>query len=134
MSTRTAVSHDDRPGWLTFAAVVMFAVGALQLISAIYFFANSNRINDLSNGAFGHHAWVWGLWDLLLAALSLTAGYSLLSGQTYGRVIAYLWSALVIVEGFMMLSQAPWFGAMSIILALLVIYALSTTSGWTERT
>jgi hypothetical protein len=70
----------------------------------------------------------------LLAALSLTAGYSLLSGQTYGRVIAYLWSALVIVEGFMMLSQAPWFGAMSIILALLVIYALSTTSGWTERT
>jgi hypothetical protein len=134
MSTHSALTDDSRPGWLTFAAVVMAAVGVLQFISAIYFLANSNRLNDLSSGAFGHHAWVWGLWDLVLAALSLTAAYSLLQGHTYGRVIAYLWSGLVIVEGFMMIRQASGFGIISIVLAVLVIYAVSSTSGWSERT
>jgi len=123
----------NRPQWLTFAAVVMFTVGALQLISAIYFLANSTRINDLSHGAFGPHAWVWGVWSLLLAALSLSAGYALLQGRTYGRVIAYLWAGMVTIEGFLMLREAPWYGFASIILAVLVMYAVSSTSGWGEK-
>jgi hypothetical protein len=134
VSTQSTLSSSNRPGWLTFAAVVMFSVGALQVISGIYLLANSSRVNSLADGAFGHHVWVWGVWDLVLAALSLTAGYSLLQGHTYGRAIAYLWSGLVIVQGFMMLRQEPWYGTLSIVLAVLVIYALSSTSGWTERT
>jgi hypothetical protein len=132
-TARAAATNPDRPGWLTFAAVVMFSVGVLQFISAIYFLANSTRINDLTNGAFGAHAWVWGIWDLVLAALSLTAGYSLLRGHTYGRVITYLWAGLVTVEGFLMLRQAPWSGFLSVVLAVLVIYAVSSTSGWAEK-
>ena len=123
----------ERPGWLTFAAVVMYSVGALQFVSAIYFLANSTRINDLTQGAFGAHAWVWGLWDLVLAALSLSAGHSLLQGHTYGRVITYLWAGLATVEGFLMLRQAPWFGFVSIGLAVSVIYAVSSTSDWAEN-
>jgi len=130
---RGAARDPDRPGWLTFAAVVMFSVGVMQFISAIYFLANSTRINDLSNGAFGAHAWVWGIWDLVIAALSLSAGYSLLRGHTFGRVIAYVWAGLVTVEGFLMLRQAPWFGFLSVVLAVLVMYAVSSTSGWTEK-
>jgi len=130
---RAGATDPDRPGWLTFAAVVMFSVGVLQFISAIYFLENSTRINDLSNGAFGTHAWVWGLWDLVLAALSLSAGYSLLRGHTYGRVITYLWAGLVTVEGFLMLRQSPWFGFLSVVLAVLVMYAVSSTSGWAEK-
>ena len=37
MSTQ-AYSGLNRPGWLTFAAVVMFAVAFLRIISAIYYF------------------------------------------------------------------------------------------------
>jgi hypothetical protein len=129
-----ADSSNDRPGWLTFAAVVMFAVGTLQLIAAIYFFANSTKINDLSHGAFGHHPWIWGLVYLVLAALAISGGYSLLRGQTYGRVIAYLWAGMVIVSGFLVLRQEPASGVTSILLAVLVIYALTTTSGWSEKT
>lgn len=134
MTVQSTRSTTSRPGWLTFAAVVMISVGVLQFISAIYFFANSHRINDLSGGAFGHHAWVWGIWDLILAALSITGGYSLLQGHTYGRVIAYLWGGLVIVEGFLMLRQEPWSGFISILLASFVIYAVSSTSSWSTDT
>jgi tryptophan-rich sensory protein len=127
-----AYSGLNRPGWLTFAAIVMFAVGVLRAISAIYYFADSARVANVGAGAFGHHLFLWGLWDLLIAALALWGGYSLLSGDTFGRVIGYAWAILVIVESFMLLGYAPWFGFGSLILATLVIYALSTTSDWRE--
>jgi hypothetical protein len=116
-----------RPGWLTFAAVVMISVGVLRGISAIYYFADSARVNDLGNGAFGNNLFVWGLVDLLIAVLAIWAGYSLLNGDMFGRVIAYFWAGLVIIEGFLMLGTAPWFGFAAILLAVLVIYAVSVT-------
>jgi hypothetical protein len=120
----------NRPGWLTFVAVVMFSVGILRVISAIYYFADSARVNDLSGGAFGRHLWVWGVWDLLIAFLALWGGWSLLDGKTFGRVVGYLWAAVVLIQGFMILRYSPWFGFGSIILAVLVIYALAVTGGW----
>jgi hypothetical protein len=130
--TTQAYSGLNRPGWLTFAAVVMFAVGSLRAISAIYYFADSARVANVSAGAFGDHLFLWGLWDALIAVLAIWGGYSLLSGATFGRVVGYTWAIVVIVESFMLLEYAPWFGFGSLLLATLVIYALSTTSGWRE--
>jgi hypothetical protein len=130
--TTQAYSGLNRPGWLTFAAVVMFAVGSLRAISAIYYFADSARVANVSAGAFGDHLFLWGLWDALIAVLAIWGGYSLLSGATFGRVVGYTWAIVVIVESFLLLEYAPWFGFGSLLLATLVIYALSTTSGWRE--
>ena len=131
MSTQ-AYSGLNRPVWLTFAAVVMFAVGILRAISAIYYFAHSARIANVGAGAFGDHLFLWGLWDLVIAGLAIWAGYSLLSGNTFGRVIGYVWAIIVIIESFMLLGSAPWYGFGSLILATFVIYALSSTSEWRE--
>jgi hypothetical protein len=119
-----------RPGWLTFAAVVLYAVGCARVFTAIFYFADSARINDLGRGAFGHHLFLWGVWDVIIAGLAFWGGWSLLAGNTFGRIIGYLWAGLVLVQSFMILGQAPWFGAGSGVLAVLVIYALAVTSGW----
>jgi hypothetical protein len=121
-----------RPGWLTFAAVLLISVGCLRVLSAIYYFADSVRVNNLSAGAFGHHIFLWGLWDLVIAALALSGGYSLLSGNTFGRVVGYAWGVLVIVQSFMILGDAPWFGFASLLVAMLVLMTISTTSDWRE--
>ena len=61
MSTQTVVYDDERgSGWATFAAVLMFAVGFFRIISAISYFANSIRVNNLTNGAFQGHLWATG--------------------------------------------------------------------------
>ena len=132
MSSTQAYSGLNRPGWLTFAAVVLFSVGFLRIISAIYYFADSSRVANLSAGALSDHLFIWGLWDLLIAVLALSAGYSLLGGNTYGRVIGYTWAVVVIVQSFLIIQYAPWFGFGMILLAILVIYALSVASGWRE--
>jgi hypothetical protein len=71
--------------------------------------------------------WLWGIWDLGIAALAFWAFYSLLGGGEFGRVIAYLWAILVIVNSFLIIGIAPWFAAAMITLAVLVIYGLAST-------
>ena len=137
MSTHT---YDDEnydavsgTGWIGFAAVVMFAVGFFRIISAISYFANSAKVNNLTNGLFSGHTWGWGLWDLLIAAAALFAGSSLLAGGGFGRVVAYIWAVLVIVQSFTVMNIAPWYAAFSIILASLVIYGLASSPRSAER-
>jgi hypothetical protein len=108
------------------------SVAGLRIISGIAYLADSTKVNDLSNGLFGDSLFWWGLWDLGIAALALFAGYSLLSGNTFGRVIGYTWAAVVIVQSFLILSYAPWYGFAAMLLAILVIFALSTTSDYRE--
>jgi hypothetical protein len=55
-----------------------------------------------------------------------------LGGNTFGHVIGYLWATLVIVESFLMFHTEPWYAFAALLLGVLVIYALSTTSGWTD--
>jgi len=127
MST-TMEEYDERSsGWLGFAAIIMFAVGFFRIIEAISFFANSHRISNLTGGLFGGQGWAWGLWDLIIAAAAILAGMSILSGGIYGRVVGYLWAILVIVQGFTVINLAPWYGGISIVVAVLVIYGLAST-------
>jgi hypothetical protein len=133
MSSMQDMLVERRPAWLTFAAIVMFAVGIFRVISAIYYFADSARINgSIAFGAFSDNLFLWGLWDLLIAVIAIWAGYSLLAGATFGRVIGYLWAILVIVQSFMIIGVAPWYGAAMLVLAALVIYGLATTQEYRE--
>ena len=47
-------------------------------------------------------------------------------------MIGYIWGILVIVQSFVIISYPPWFGSAALLLAVLVIYALSATSEWRE--
>jgi hypothetical protein len=132
MSTQQAYSGLNRPGWLTFAAVVLFSVGFLRILSAIYYFADSARVVNVTGGALGDNLFLWGLWDLIIAVLALSAGFSLLSGNTFGRIIGYTWAVLIIVQSFLIIGYAPWFGFGALLIAILVIYALSVSTDYRE--
>src|SRR5262245_30284707 len=119
--------EDRRSGWLEFAAVVMFAVGFFRIISAIDYFADKHRVNDLTGGLFSGDTWAWGAWDLVIAAVAILAGMSLLAGGGFGRVMGYIFSVLVIVQGLSVIGVAPWYGAISIALAIFVIHGIASS-------
>jgi len=118
---------ERRSGWTMFAAVVLFSVGFLRIISGISYLSDSNKVNDLTLGLFGDSLWAWGLWDLGIAVVALYAGYSLLGGGTFGKVVAYLWAVFVIVNSFLIMGIAPWFAFTMIALAVLVVYGLASS-------
>src|SRR3954451_20182213 len=79
-----------RSGWVTFASVVMFSVALARLVSALNYFGGGARVSDLTGSLYGDQLWVWGIWDLGIAALALFGGLSLLSGGRLGRIVAYV--------------------------------------------
>jgi hypothetical protein len=125
MSAQERVERNS--GWLEFAAVVLFAIGFFRIISAIGYFANSYKLNNLTNGLFSGHNWAWGVWDLLIAAAAIVGGMSLLAGGGFGRVVGYIAGVLVIVQGFAVINIAPWYGAAAIIVGVLVVYGLAAS-------
>lgn len=114
-----------RSGWLTFAAVVLFAVAFARIVSGINLLAGGDQIADLTQSLFGDQLWAWGIWDLVVGALALFAGFSLLADGSFGRFVAYLWAVVVIVQSLMIISLAPWYAAAAIGLACLVLYGLA---------
>ena len=50
---------------------------------------------------------------------------SLLKGGGFGRVIAYIWAIIAIVNSFMIIDIAPWFAVSTMVLAGFVIYGLA---------
>jgi hypothetical protein len=132
----TSMSMDDlesRRGWVVFAAIVMFSVGFFRLISGISYLADSHKINNFTLGFFGDNMWAWGIWDLLIAIIAFWAGYSLLGGGGFGRVVSYIWAVLVIVNSFLIMGIAPWFAFAMIALAVFVIYGLASSPGETTE-
>ena len=127
MTSMSVEDLESRRGWVVFAAIVMFSVGFYRLISGISYLANSHKINDFTAGLFGDNMWAWGLWDLAIAILAFYAGYSLLGNGKFGRVVAYIWAALVIVNSFLIMGYAPWFAFAMIALAIFVIYGLTSS-------
>ena len=125
MSTQ---GYGNRSGWVTFAAVMLFAVAFVRIISAFTYFDNANDVNDLTNSIFGDDLWTAGVWDLAISALAFFAGYSLLAGGGFGKVVAYIWAVLVIVQSFLIIGFAPWWSIAMIALAAGVIYGLAKSS------
>lgn len=125
MSTQTYDDH--RSGWVTFTAVIMFAVGFARIITAIDLFADKHRVNDLTGGLFSGDSWAWGLWDLVIAAVAILAGMSLLAGGGFGRVLGYVFGVVVIVNGFAVIGLAPWYGALAILIGVLVVHGISSS-------
>jgi hypothetical protein len=125
----TPAAESQKSGWLEFAAVVLFAIGFFRIISAITYFSNSYKLNNLTNGLFSGHNWAWGVWDLMIAAAAIIAGMSVLAGGGFGRVFGYVAGVLVIVQGFAVINIAPWYGAAAIVVGVLVVYGLAATSG-----
>jgi hypothetical protein len=123
----TMAQAPRQSGWLTFAAIILFAVGGLRVISGIAYLADSVKVANLNSGLFGDNLFWWGIWDLGIAAVAIYAGYSLLGNNEFGRVIGYLFAILVIIQSFLIITWAPWFAFGMIVLAVLVIYALATS-------
>jgi hypothetical protein len=120
-------AYANRTGWIMLAAIVMFSVGFFRIISGIAYLANSHRVNQVTGGLFGGQLWAWGIWDLVIAALAIWAAYSLLGGGEFGRIAAYVWAIVVIVNGFVLIDYEPWFAAAMITLAVFVVYGLAST-------
>ena len=114
----------QRPGMVTFAAVLLMVVGGFQLVWAIVELVNAAWISSVTYGTFNGYLWLWGILDLILAAVIFYAGYDILRGGSFGRVLGVIVAGVSAVRWFFYLPAQPWLSIVVIAVDILVIYAL----------
>jgi hypothetical protein len=115
-----------RTGWVTFAAMVMFVAGALNLVWAIEEFSGAAWLNNLSSGDFGTQYTVWAIIDLVMALVAFGAGVSIWQGGKFGFWVGMIAAILSVVRAFIYIPWFPFAAILVIVIDLLIIYALSS--------
>jgi hypothetical protein len=116
-----------RPGLVTFAAIMLFIVGAFQIVFAISEFANAVWITSATYGTFGGYLWLWAILDLLLAIIPIYAGYDLLRGGQFGFIVGVVLAGISAVRWFFYLPAQPVLALVVIGVDVLIIYGLTAS-------
>ena len=111
-------------GRATFAAVLLLIAGMLNIIYGIgaldsaNIFANDTRYIFTDLNTMG---WVL----IVLGAIQLTGGFSLLAGNTYGRVIGFVGAGLGAIGALLSVGGSnPWWSLAIFALCIYVIHGI----------
>jgi hypothetical protein len=114
-----------RPGLITYAAIMMFALGGFHVLLAISEFANSTWVlSRLDIELLIPSLILWGFIDLLIGLIAVYAGRSILSGGKFGWFMGYTFATVGIIRWLFYIPVAPVLAVAVIVLAMLVIYGL----------
>jgi len=112
-------------GWVTFAAVMLFIVGVLNVIYGIAaigdssFFAHDQKyiLSNLNT---------WGWITLILGVLQVFAAFSLWSGGLYGRVFGIGAASISAIAALLSIPAYPFWSLAIFALDIIVIHQIAT--------
>ena len=116
-------------GWavsgITFAAVMLIIVGAFQAIAGLAAILDDEFFVITPNYAFDLDTSAWGWIHLILGALVLWTGFSLMRGAVWAGMVAIVLAVFVAVENFFFIPYYPFWAILTIALAVWVIWSLT---------
>jgi hypothetical protein len=111
-------------GRVVFAAILLLMLGTINIIYGIgalddaNFFANDTRYILTNLNTLG---WVL----IILGVIQLTGGFSLMAGNTYGRVIAIVGGTLGAIGALLSIGQGnPWWSLAVFALCIYVVHGI----------
>ena len=112
-------------GWSFFAAVVVILVGAMNIITGFIALFDDNYLINTAGGMFVFDPTGWGFTVLIIGALLVLAGFSILKGSLYGRIIGVLAAGLSAIAQISTIRPYPIWSMIIIFINVMVIYALT---------
>jgi len=112
-------------GWVVFAGVVMFAVGLFNGIEGLVALFRQDYYHVTASGLLVHvkyNTWGWTL--LAFGVLMMFAGYGVLVGQNWARVVGVVFAVLNALVNLAFIAAYPVWITLTIVLDIIVIYAL----------
>jgi hypothetical protein len=129
--SRSAERWNDREsGWASglavFAGSMMMIIGCWQAISGFAALVDDDVYVVTPEYIYAFDLTVWGWVHLLLGVLIAVAGFAVLKGQTWGRVIGIAVASLNMIANFLFIPYYPVWSILIIALDVAVIWALCT--------
>ena len=112
-------------GLILFAGIMMIMVGCLQFFEGMVAVFNDTFYVATRNYIFQADATTWGWIHLILGLLVAFAGWGLLSGRTWARVVAITLAVLSAIANFLWLPYYPFWALTLIALDVFVIWAVA---------
>jgi hypothetical protein len=123
--------RDEPSAWATgltlFAGIMMIMAGGFQAFAGVVALFKDEFFVTTPNYLLEFDATGWGWIHLLIGLLVLFAGFAVLSGQTWGRVIGIILVVLSAMSNFAFIPYYPFWAMAIIALDVFVIWALATT-------
>jgi hypothetical protein len=111
-------------GRVVFAAVILLIVGTLNIIYGIGALDDANIFVDDTRLVFDNlNTLGWVL--IILGVIQLTGGFSLMAGNTYGRVIALVGASLGAINALLSVGgDHPWWSLGVFAICLYVLHGI----------
>jgi hypothetical protein len=121
-------------GRAMFAAILLTIAGTLNIIYGIAAISDAHFFTDTGTHFVITSLHGWGWITLILGIVQLTAGFSLMTGGIYGRVIGIAAASLGAVEALLAVGGTqPWWALGVFAICIIVIHGL-VVYGEPERT
>ena len=129
-NSRTGGNVTGWVGWILFAGIIMFTGGIFNVIEGIIALARDDFYLVRSSGLVvnvDYTAYGWGL--LIFGLLLIFAGYSVMAGKTWARVLAIILAVVNSIVHMVFMPAYPLWSIMVITLDVFIIYALVVHGG-----
>jgi hypothetical protein len=111
-------------GRVVFAAILLLMVGTLNIVYGIGALDDANYfVNDTRFVLDNLNTLGWVL--IILGVIQLTGGFSLMAGNTYGRVIGIVGGSLGAIGALLSIGQSnPWWSLVVFFLCVYVVHGI----------
>jgi hypothetical protein len=125
----TALEEHPSP-WATgltlFAAALMVVVGLLHALAGIAALVEDVVYVTTPEYVYSFDLTTWGWVHLLVGVLVLVAGFGVMRGQTWARMVGIVLACLSLIANFLFIPHFPIWSLVIIALDVAVIWALAT--------
>ena len=108
---------------------MMIMVGVFQALQGLIAIFENEFYVATRNYTFQFDATTWGWIHLLVGLLVAFAGWGLLSGRTWARVVALTLAVLSAIANFLFIPYYPFWALLLVTLDIFVIWAITAHGG-----
>jgi hypothetical protein len=116
-------------GFIVFAAIMMIMVGCFQFFAGLVAIFENEFYVATRNYIFQFDATTWGWVHLVVGLIVAFAGWGVLSGRTWARVVGITLAVVSAIANFLWLPYYPFWALAIITLDVFVIWALAAHGG-----
>ena len=117
-------------GWVVFAALIMVLLGLYHVGSGLAAtFGGKIPFAEQQSGPLAENPQAWGLTHLVFGVLYIAAGFFLLRGRLWARILTIAVCLVDVVDEFLFLRITPLWSLTVIALGVITIYAVAVHGG-----
>ncbi len=112
-------------GWIVFAGFMMILTGVLQGIAGLTALLNNKWLVVTQDHLIAFNFTTWGWIHLLIGVIVFAAGFAVMNGAVWARIIGVVIAMISIVANLAYANTYPVWAIVAITIDILVIYALT---------